>query len=65
MYKVCIAPSRAWSGAFFVYDNSVDHKFVWADTHAEALAVREAWLREQEAYEYHENGIDYAVEVLA
>ena len=64
MYKVCIAPSRV-ADTFYVYDNRVDHKFVWADTHAEALAVREAWLREQEAYEYHENGIDYTVEVLS
>lgn len=65
MHKVCIAPKRKGPGEFFVYDSSIEGRYVWVYTHAEALAVREAWLREQEAYEYHENGIDYTVEVLS
>ena len=51
-------------GRWKAYDSAADCVHTCL-THAEALAVREAWLREQEAYEYHENGIDYAVEVLS
>lgn len=45
-------------GRWEVYDSVADCVHTCL-THAEALSVREALLRELEAYQYHEGGVDY------